>query len=102
MRLQGLYYEERRKVSELQNTVARLERRNEEMEKLLGQDYWKLTNNERPYRRSFSNEHLRRAQTYNNNPVRSKEYYSPPNRLAGYISNKDIMRAADNKQSRPQ
>jgi len=36
MKLQALYYEERRKCSDLQSTVYRLERRNEELEKLLG------------------------------------------------------------------
>jgi hypothetical protein len=36
MKLQALYYEERRRCQELQTQVARLERRNEELEKMLG------------------------------------------------------------------
>lgn len=36
MKLQALYYEERRRCQELQIQVARLERRNEELEKILG------------------------------------------------------------------
>jgi hypothetical protein len=34
MKLQALYYEERRKCTDLQTTVARLERRNDELERL--------------------------------------------------------------------
>lgn len=64
MKLQALYYEERRKVSDLQSTVARLERRNEELEKLLGIEHpWKMGERVHPYRRSYSNDQLRRAQT---------------------------------------
>lgn len=36
MKLQALYYEERRKCSDLQVTVSRLEKRNQELERLLG------------------------------------------------------------------
>jgi hypothetical protein len=42
MRLQALYYEERRRCQELQTQVSRLERRNEELERMLGMgDQWK-------------------------------------------------------------
>jgi hypothetical protein len=36
MKLQALYYEERRKYQDLQAQMARLERRNQELEKLIG------------------------------------------------------------------
>jgi hypothetical protein len=78
LRLQALYYEERRKALDLQSQVDRLQRRNEELEKLLGHDGWKL-HNSRPLRRSSSNDRLRKAaQTYV--PGRAR-YYSPPNKL---------------------
>jgi hypothetical protein len=38
MKLQAMYYEERKRCVEMQGTVANLERRNEELEKLLGYD----------------------------------------------------------------
>jgi hypothetical protein len=42
MKLQALYYEERRKCLDLQAQMARIERRNQELEKLIGHsDQWK-------------------------------------------------------------
>ena len=42
MKLQALYYEERRKCQDLQSQLSRADRKNEEFEKLLGlSDQWK-------------------------------------------------------------
>ena len=101
MKLQALYYEERRRCQELQTQVARLERRNEELEKMLGMGaQWKYgvgnNNQQQPYRslrRSLSSNDLQGQRRYN-----QAVYYSPPQtrrEAGGYINNNDLINAAN-------
>jgi hypothetical protein len=41
MKLQAMYYEERRKYQEILSKVNRVERRNEELERMAANEYWK-------------------------------------------------------------
>ncbi len=44
MKLQAMYYEERRKYQEILSKVNRVERRNEELERMAANEYWKFEN----------------------------------------------------------